>query len=134
MHALRSAYVDEFAGREIMAEEGFGARLARLRRARRLTQEELGREVGLSKRMVAYYEREEAQAPGGSVLGEMARVLGVSADELLGLQASSEDEEAPDLKRFRLLRRLQKVEHLPPADQRAVLKMVEAHVEKHGVA
>jgi hypothetical protein len=65
------------------------------------------------------------------VLQELARALGVSTDDLLGREELPED---TSLKRFRLMRRLQKVEQLPPADQRAVLKMVEALLEKRGVA
>lgn len=47
----------------------------------------------------------------------------MSADELLGLKGIAE-KRSP--KRARLLKRLQKVEDLAPADQRAVFKMVEA--------
>jgi transcriptional regulator with XRE-family HTH domain len=103
---------------------GFGPRLARLRQARALTQEELGGMVGLSNRMVAYYERDEAQPPG-EVLTDLARALKVSTDELLGL-APIKNGTSP--KTARLLKRLQKVSELTPADQRAVLKMVDALV------
>lgn len=55
--------------------EGFGPRLARLRQARG-TQEELGTAVGLSNRMVAYYERHDAQPPG-ALLAPLAQALRV---------------------------------------------------------
>jgi len=105
-------------------QEGFGPRLARLRQARGLTQEELGAAVGLSNRMVAYYEREDAQPPG-EVLADLALALKVSTDELLGLERAKE---GPSPRTARLLKRLQKVDQLPPGDQRAILKMVDALV------
>jgi transcriptional regulator with XRE-family HTH domain len=101
--------------------EPFGPRLARLRQARGLTQEELGATVGLSNRMVAYYERGDAQAPG-PVLAALASALKVSTDELLGLRPIK-DGTSP--KTARLLKRLKRVEDLAPADQRAVLKIVD---------
>ena len=107
------------------AQEGFGPRLARLRQARGLTQEELGAAVGISNRMVAYYERADA-VPPGPLLGKLAQALKAPTDELLGL-APIKDGTSP--KTARLLKRLRKVEELPPADQRTVLKLVTALVE-----
>ena len=105
--------------------KGFGARLTALRQARGLTQEELGAAVGVSNRMIAYYERDGAQPPG-ALLVELARVLRCSTDALLGVTAVS-DTLAP--KTARLLKRLQRIEELPPADQRAVLKLVDAMLD-----
>ena len=105
--------------------KGFGARLTALRHARGLTQEELGAAVGVSNRMIAYYERHGAQPPG-ALLVELARVLRCSTDALLGVTAVS-DMLAP--KTARLLKRLQRIEELPLADQRAVLKLVDAMLD-----
>jgi transcriptional regulator with XRE-family HTH domain len=102
--------------------EGFGERLAALRQRRGLTQAELGRAVGVSQRVVAYYETESTQPPG-ALLVDLARALKVSADELLGLRPMSE--KTPP-KTARLLKRLRKVAELPPADQRTVLKLIDA--------
>lgn len=103
-------------------QEGFGPRLARLRRARGLTQEEFGQLVGISNRMVAYYERSDARPPG-QLLPPFATALRVSTDELLGLEPSKDDTRP---RTARLLKRLRKIEELPPADQRALLKMLDA--------
>jgi transcriptional regulator with XRE-family HTH domain len=110
--------------------EGFGPRLARLRQSRGLTQEELGERVGLSNRMIAYYEREEAEPPGPQ-LPALAQALRVSTDELLGVKRLPE---VLGPKTARLLKRLQQVEALPPADQRAVLKVVDALLATRGRA
>ncbi len=90
-----------------------------------MTQVELGEAAGVSQRVIAYYEAEEAQPPG-SLLVEFAQALKVSTDELLGL-APVRETLSP--KTARLLKRLRRVEELPPADQRAVSKLVEALLE-----
>ena len=58
-----------------------------------LTHDELGCRVGLSNRMVAYYEREDAEPPG-ALLPDLARALKVSTDELLGVKALPETHSA----------------------------------------
>ena len=56
---------------------------AALRGERGLSQEELAQAVGVSRRVIAYYEAESTQPPG-ALLADLARTLKVSADELLG--------------------------------------------------
>jgi len=63
---------------------GFGKRLREIRQRRGLTQAELGVAVGVSKRVITYYERDDALPPG-AVLVHLAQVLRVSTDELLGV-------------------------------------------------
>jgi len=105
--------------------DGFGTHLTALRQAQGLTQDELGAAVGISNRMIAYYERDGAQPPG-AILVELAKALRVSTDELLGVRPVRE---TLSPKTARLLKRLRRVEELPPADQRAVLKLVDAMLE-----
>lgn len=105
--------------------DGFGARLTALRQARGLTQDALGTAVGISNRMIAYYERDGAQPPG-AILVELARALKVSTDTLLGVTPIA-DKTSPKV--ARLLNRLRRISELPPADQRAVLKLVDAMLE-----
>ncbi len=105
--------------------EGLGTRLAELRQARGLTQEELGALVGVSYRVMAYYERDDAQ-PSGTMLVDLARALTITTDALLGI-TPVRDTLPP--KTARLLKRLRRIEELPPADQRAVLKLVDAMLD-----
>lgn len=113
---MTAGYVKERTG------DGFGTRLATLRQRRGMTQTELGHAAGVSKRVIAYYEDDEAQPPG-ALLAELAKALRVSADEMLGLKPVKA---ITSPKTARLMKRLQQVEKLPPADQRAVLKFVDA--------
>jgi hypothetical protein len=62
----------------------------------------------------------------GAILVEQAKALRVSTDELLGVRPVRET--LPP-KTARLLKRLRRVEELPPADQRAVLTLVDAMLE-----
>lgn len=103
------------------AVEGFGTRLSQIRLSRGMTQAELGKAVGVSNRVIHYYEQDSAQPPG-AMLVDLARALRVSADELLGLKPHKE-KTSP--RTARLMKRLQKIESLPPADQRAVLKILD---------
>ena len=109
--------------------EGFGDRLKEIRLGRGLTQLELGEAVGVSNRVIAYYESEDAQPPG-ALLVELAQALGVSTDELLGVEPLKDKVSA---KKARIRKRLQRVEELPAADQRAVLKFVDALVQSRGI-
>ena len=102
-------------------EEGFGERLARLRKARGYTQTELGEILDLSQRMMTYYEREEGRPPA-HLLGRMAEALGVSVEEVLGLKPVA-DKPAP--RNTRLWRKLREIEKLPASDRRAVIKLVD---------
>ena len=106
--------------------EGFGERLAQIRQSRAMTQAELAEAVGVSRRVIAYYEHQDAQPPG-AMLVDLAKALRVSADQLLGLKPPK-DKTSP--KTARLLKRLQKVERLPPPDQRVVFKLVEGLLER----
>jgi transcriptional regulator with XRE-family HTH domain len=111
------------------ALEDFGDRLAEIRRSRGMTQTQLGEAVGVSNRVIHYYEQSDSQPPG-AMLSDLARALGVSTDELLGLKPVKERMSA---RTARLIKRLQKVEELPAADQRALLKMLDALLETRGI-
>lgn len=108
--------------------EGFGDRLADIRQSRGLTQAELAEAVGVSRRVIAYYEHENAQPPG-AMLVDLAKVLRVSTDQLLGLKPPKE-KKSP--RTARLLKRLQKIERLPATDRRVLLKMLDSLVERQG--
>jgi len=107
--------------------EDFGKRLAKIRKSRGLTQTELGKIVGVSYRVIAYYETESSQPPG-PIIVDLAKALNVSIDKLFGIEPFKEE---LDPKTARLFKRLKKVTELPPADQRSVLKHIEALLERN---
>lgn len=109
-------------------QETFGRRAARLRKARGLTQRDLGKQIGLSYRMVAYYES-QTDRPPVHVLPDLARALGVGVDELLGARPVQGDPFEADV---RVWRRLQKIQSLPLAKRKAVLQVLDALLDQHG--
>jgi transcriptional regulator with XRE-family HTH domain len=111
--------------------ETFGQRLLRLRQARGYSQRELGDRVGVSQRMMTYYER-EAEHPPAYLLPRLAEALGVTVDELMGVRPVKEQAAAP--RNTRLWRKLRDVEKLPPGDRKAVLKFVDALLVRQRVA
>jgi transcriptional regulator with XRE-family HTH domain len=108
------------------ANETFGDRLARLRKARGFTQTELGERIGLSQRMVTYYERRSGRPPA-HVLPHLAAALKVSVDELVGYERLKEPA-AP--RNARLWRKLRDIEKLNEPDRKAVLRFVDALLVK----
>jgi transcriptional regulator with XRE-family HTH domain len=113
--------VGETARKKKTPEETFGERLARLRKARGYTQTELGEMVGVSQRMMTYYER-AADHPPAYLLPKLAQALGVTADELLGLRPV---EAKPVPRNTRLWRKLREIEKLPAGERKAVMKILD---------
>lgn len=105
---------------------GFGARLAELRKAAGVTQTALAAEIGISQRMMAYYEGPSAQPPA-NLLPLIARALGVSIDALLGVESSLRRAKATDT---RLQRRLAQIEKLSVQERRQILQVLDALIER----
>ena len=120
-----SLFVESPVSKKKPADEAFGPRLARLRKATGYSQRELAAEMGISQRVVAYYEG-ETRYPPAHLLPRLAAVLGVSADELLGLKSTS-SRRAPD---SRLWRRFKRVEALPPREKRQVVQLLDALLDR----
>ncbi|PEO14364.1 immunity repressor protein, partial [Bacillus wiedmannii] len=60
-----------------------GVRIKSLRKKENLTQKQLAEKIGVSQRMIGYYESEE-RFPPHDVLTKLADCFSVSADYLLG--------------------------------------------------
>src|SRR5881397_2513563 len=108
-------------------QETIGQRLARLRRERGITQAEIAEKLGIVQPMVSDYERGELRLHGQLIV-DLSRLLGVSADELLGLEKPRAG--GGSVKNRRLLRRLQQLEKLPRRDQQALLRTIDAFLAK----
>jgi transcriptional regulator with XRE-family HTH domain len=109
-------------------EASFGKRLMALRKARGITQVELAKTLGTTQRTISYYENEDG-VPTVVLLGSLARVLGVTTDELLGLKPIKL-QDSPQKRR--LWKRLQRIESLPERDQRAVIRLINSLVASNG--
>jgi transcriptional regulator with XRE-family HTH domain len=110
--------------------EAFGQRLARIRKRIGFTQRELGEQIGLSQRMVAYYEG-QTEYPPAHILPLLVEALGVSADELLGIKP---EKQSPRGSNQRLWRRFKQIEKLPPRERKQLLGIIDAVLERHRLA
>lgn len=106
--------------------ESFGGRLARLRQAAGYSQRELAAEIGISQRVVAYYEG-ETDYPPAHLLPAIARALGVTADQLLGMEKEKRNGRARDT---RLWRRFSQIEKLPPAKRKPIVQLLDTFIER----
>jgi transcriptional regulator with XRE-family HTH domain len=108
------------------AAETFGTRLASLRKTAGFTQLELAAELGISQRMVAYYEGPDSHPPA-NLLPTIAQVLNVSLDQLLGVVPLIKTAAVGST---RLARRVQELEKLDPKDKHQVLQLLDAFLER----
>ena len=104
----------------------FGMRLVDLRKAAGFTQQELADTVGVSRRMIAYYEG-QTDHPPTTLLPGIARALNVTTDALLG---AAPVKKIPKQQDSRLQRRLQQIEKLDAPDKRQVLQLIDAFIER----
>lgn len=102
----------------------FGRRLLKLRKAAGYTQVELAKELEVSQRMVSYYEG-HSDYPPASLLPKLAEILGVSADELLGITPLKKAKK-PDT---RLQRRVQQIEKLPTKERRQLIQVIDTYLK-----
>jgi transcriptional regulator with XRE-family HTH domain len=116
------------AAEDTTGNAGFGERLASLRKAAGFTQVEFAAELGISQRMVAYYETPNATPPA-NLLPNIAAALGVSIDALYGREAPKR-RLAKQEGDSRLRRRLLAIEKLDAADKRQVLQLIDAFIER----
>ncbi len=106
--------------------KNFGPRLAQLRKAAGYTQVEFAAEVGITQRMVAYYEAPGAQPPA-HLLPQMAQALGVGADVLLGM---AQPRKVKRLASIGLERRLLAIEKLDPKAKRQITQLLDTFIER----
>jgi transcriptional regulator with XRE-family HTH domain len=112
--------------RQSETAETFGSRMARLRKLAGYSQRSLAQELGVSHRVIAYYEAESGHVPS-DLLPAIAEALGVTADQLLGREAVTA-RRRPENRQ--LLRKLRRVEKLPAAERRQVVQLIDALVER----
>jgi transcriptional regulator with XRE-family HTH domain len=108
--------------------ESIGQRIARLRREKGLTQVELARALEVSQPVVSDYENDVIKLSGEAIV-TLARILGVSADELLGLEKPARAAGAT-IKNRRIYRQLQSIDRLPKRDQEALARTIDAFLAK----
>lgn len=125
LQALPSGGFAAMPKRKTEVIASFGDRLASLRKAAGYTQVELAAEVGITQRMVAYYEAPGAQPPA-HLLPQLAQALAVSVEVLLGL---AEPRQPKKIATNRLERRLLEIEKLDPKAKRQITQLLDTFIE-----
>ena len=85
-------------------KETFGQRFLRLRKEKGLTQDQIAQRVNISPQAVSKWEN-DVSSPDISILSDLADILGVSLDTLLGKESSNEvtmlkEEDVKDLSKL----------------------------------
>lgn len=102
--------------------ESMGERLARLRKARGLTQIEFAARIGITQSLLSAYECNRLKLSAEMAI-HFAQALKVSADELLGLKTAKSNGEGP--LSLKLTRRMQRIDQLPASEQQLLLKTID---------
>ena len=113
--------------KKIPPSSEFGRNLCAIRTQRDLTQGQLAEKVNSTQRAISHYET-VSQTPPGNIVAELAKVLKVTTDELLGLKAPKKGATvtAPpmDPETKRLWKKFQQPNELPEKDRRAVIRLI----------
>lgn len=105
----------------------FGKRLATARKKQKLSQTELGKIMGISRGMIAYYES-SAKNPTIEVIEKSAKALNVNpAELLLDIKTNNSSKPGPQ---SRIEQLLQQLSTLPKGKQKVVIEMLEGFLEK----
>jgi transcriptional regulator with XRE-family HTH domain len=103
--------------------EGFAKRLRDLRRAKGLSQTELGKLAGLHYTHIGRYER-GASRPSGDALKRLADVLGVTSDYLL--EGAADEAAKARFEDFELLQQFREVAQLSDDDKHVIKRLLDA--------
>lgn len=106
---------------------GIARRLAEIRKARGMSQKELSDRLGISQPIVSDYEHGTLRIHGELLL-KLAHILGVSADEILGLKPLRD---LPRAQPRKLVKRFRAVQDLPPKEQQKVLDHIDTVVQNY---
>ena len=108
----------------------FGKNLARFRKQKGLTQEDLVKKSGVGISQIRRYEADKS-SPTLDVLKRLARALGISIDELVFDKASGVASDK--LMDSELLEQFEMISNLDDEEKRAVKKILEGVIVKHQV-
>lgn len=106
----------------------FGVRLFNTRKARGLTQQQLGEKCGATKRVVAFYEG-DSQGPPVDLLKKFSAALSVTTSYLLGEspQKLIKEEIKPAFRKH-----LEKLQKLSPKEQKKIVEYTELLTNANG--
>ena len=101
--------------------KALGARIASARKVQNLTQQQLAEQLGIAQQTLAHYESGDRCFPA-STLAKLAEKLGLTVDELLGLDVKAKGKRGPAPK---LQKQFERITQLPKATQQVLIKMLD---------
>jgi transcriptional regulator with XRE-family HTH domain len=107
----------------------FGRRLAAIRKERELTQPQLADLIGMTPKAIDYYER-RAKNPSFEFVKKVAEALGLTPDELMGLE-TLKGKSGPSPK---LQKQLEQIQKLSRSKQLVVSQLLEAFLSQNSKA
>ena len=111
-----------------LGNEKLGERLAKIRKAKGLTQKDLADKIGIMRTRVTDYELGRMRLYDEMVI-RFAIALGVKTDEILGLEESKYDSDPINLS---LVKKVKQIEKLPPGEKRALIKTIDKYINPDG--
>ncbi|AXR66825.1 helix-turn-helix domain-containing protein [Leptospira mayottensis] len=109
---------------------GFPERFRNLRLQKNLSQEDLGKLVGIHANHLGRYERGLSK-PSAETLQKLAEALGVSSDFLMG--GNADDFAKAKFEDKDLLRMFQEIEKFPAEEKETIKKVLDAFLTKRKV-
>ncbi len=113
-------------------QPAYGRHLASLRLQSGLSQQQLADAAGVRQSNIAFWER-SAKPPRGEVIPDLAKALGVSVDELLGVNGAKNDKGSHPGPASRLEKLASDLAELPRRQQTKILDVVEAMLAQQTV-
>lgn len=120
---MMSRAYDADVPRKKQKPSDFAERLIAIRKERGLTQVELAEAIGSTQRAISYYENVKGWPPAPAVI-DLAQALGVTTDELLGVEPMKSVKPKDKKEEQRLWKKFQKLRTLPIKDQRMVVRLL----------
>jgi len=108
--------------------KALGARIAQARRAQNLTQQQIADRLGIAQQTYAGYEVGHTRIPA-SMLPSLAQDLGVTLDELMGLNENLRAKPGPASK---LQKQFERISQLPRTKQRFFSEVLDGLLTQSG--
>ena len=107
----------------------FSRNLVKLRKERGLSQDDLAKLTGLTKRMIAYYEIQAVKPPIDKI-GILANALNVTIGELLGIKESTKIQNEFLAIDSRTLKKIKMILSLPKQQRHIIYSMAESFLKQ----
>lgn len=110
-----------------------GKNIKALRKQCGWTQIDLAKKIGCSQELITFYER-DIKKPSAEKIASLANAFNVTTNEIYGTNGKGlkkTDTATAKVKNPKLWKRLEQIEKLPPSEKSAVVKMIDAMIDRN---